>query len=286
MTIQLKIRIVLIVLFISGSVHAQDLIVTKKNDSIRCHITKMEKGVIYYSYLKNGKLRNAKISKDETTSYQESYFKEKEKPKKHLPPGTPSPWRIVFKGGYSWMTARVNGHITSYLSDYAKDFKHGFHIGTEADYFFNDHIGLGGKFTFYKNRNEADIAGYGRLRDNATCFYLAPTFITRFRDRSDRNTILIDASIGYFSYRDNGSAGWQSGILEGKTCGFQVGLGYERRVSESFSIGGEFSFLLASKRWLKYKSGGSSSMIRLDERENLSRIDVSLFVAFRPGRKR
>ncbi|MDD6210347.1 MAG: hypothetical protein PUB21_07070 [Bacteroidales bacterium] len=284
--VQFKRWFIIIILFISGSIYAQDLIITTDNDSINCHISKIENGFISFSYINDGETENTGISENDVKSYQFAYFKEPGIVKDQIL--KPSHWRIVFRGGYSWMTGSI-GDGPSIYKDYVRGFKHGYHVGTEIDYFFGEYFGLGGKFTFYNNKNELNLSSVGekgKMSDNAKCLYIAPTFVTRLTDGKGKNTFLCNLSIGYFSYHNDGIIENEKVIIDGKCAGFEVGIGYERGVTKDFAIGGGLSLLAASTGKLDYSGMGKKWTSNLDERENFSRLDISLFLVFNAGMKK
>ncbi|MDD6210350.1 MAG: hypothetical protein PUB21_07085 [Bacteroidales bacterium] len=279
--------IVLIVLFLSGSVHAQDLIITAESDSIKCHITKVEEDFISFSYLKEGKTEYTSIKKNDINSYQFAYFEKKEIPKRKSYSFRPSHWRILFRGGYSWMTGAI-GDGTNIYKDYARGFKHGYHVGTEIDYFFGEYFGLGGKFTFYNNKNELNLSSVGekgKMSDNAKYLYIAPNFVGRLMDRKGKNTVFFDFSLGYFSYHNDGVVQYEKIMTDWKCAGIQIGIGYERALSKNFSIGGGFSLLRACTKKLKYTAMGKKWTEELDELKDFDRLDFSLLLVFNAGKR-
>lgn len=284
---ELKSWIAAVVLFISGTVYAQDLIITRENDSIYCHITKIEDGFISFSYLKDGKREKTGINESDITSYRFAYFNEREN-KEQQERVYPLRWRFALRGGYSRLLAST-GDVPEPLKDYANGFKNGYHLGAEIDYFFTKHIGLGGKFAFYNNKTETNlsvIGAKGKMSDNANSYYIAPTFVARFPDKTNLNTFFCDASIGLFCYRDKAvasSSSYESATGRTNCVGFQIGAGYERALTKNLSIGGGLSFLIASTGKMDYTINGKKLTVELEERENLSRLDLSLYLTFYAG---
>lgn len=279
-----KLLAINIILLISNAVFSQDLIITNGNDSLNCVITKVDKDFLYFTYNNDGETLNSIISREEVKSY---YFSYSEKPilsqeqiNALYPPPAPQ-WRIALRGGYNRAMGSTKGFPDAERK-YLNDLKNGFNIGTDVNYFFNNEIGIGAKYTYYKNKNEDVWLGY---KDNMNYHFIAPSFIVRGLDRTRKNTFILDMAIGYLSFRNAGYAEKKDITLRAKTVGIHFGFVYERSLSKNVAIGGGLSYLSAFTSRYDVTEDLWRYTIELDAKESLSHFDISLYLVFNASKK-
>lgn len=284
--------IILFILVFSSS-KAQDLIVTNKNDSIHCKITKVNDDYIYFTFKKEDDFRSSLMAFKEVKSYQKDYFSNPEVTEKQLIGyGKYPKFRIAIHGGYSHMLAKVSNELGSDFQSYVKDLKSGFHLGGDVSYYFNPVVGIGLKCHVFKSSNSMDDIYvedddgnryYGIMSDKITTTFVGPTFSTRFLDKKKANAFIMSVGIGYLGYVNRGVFITELNI-KGSTPGLTLDFAYDVAISEHSALGLQISLITGSLSKLEVSDGQRTETLTLEEGsyENISRIDLS--VGFRFGK--
>ena len=107
---------------------SQDLLVTKDNDSINCKIIKIDHGVLYYSWLRNGKINNTIRPITELKTYKNNFVNVRNvsitsnnficNPDSVENQGFSS-LRFSLDFGWAYRTAKLSGSVPDPLKDYS-----------------------------------------------------------------------------------------------------------------------------------------------------------------------
>ena len=251
-----KIKLIALMALLSAPAFAQDLIVTIANDSLNCKITKVDESFIQFAYLKDGIVRKSLISQESVASYQITHFDTPAIPlTKAQSAGINEEikWQTALRGGYSWRTVNISNEPEM------KSLKHGFHLGTDFFYFFNNYIGLGGTVCYYHNK-----LNYSYYRQNGV--FAAPNLALRLSDADNKNTFTTNYALGYFGLGESDS---HQRDFSG-TFSYLISIGYERGVDKNLAIGGKVALLVANI---------------YSTEVNASRLDLSIYVAFNTNKK-
>jgi len=198
-------------------------------------------------------------------------------------------FRFALNGGYSYMTAKIAESVPAELKNYTKELKSGYHFGGDITYYFTESLGFGGKCVVFKSSNSMNISiedtygdrVYGKMSDNITNLFIGPMFSTTFLDWNQNNAFILNLSLGYMGYKNNGVL-IDKLIIKGNTMGFSWDIGYDISLSEKFSLGLQLSLTSGVLSKLKFSDGIRTETIKLEkgEHENLSRIDFSIGLRF------
>lgn len=268
------------VLFLGG--HAQDLIVTHKNDTLNCKITSEKPGFIYFNYMHEGEFRKTMIAKSDVKEYIYQYFDEPEIPQgKYKQTTDYQHFRLSLNGGPSYRTAKVSGSIPGEYQDYMKDLKKGMHISGDVAYFVNETVGLGLKFSRFTADNEIQY-GSESLNDNIAISFFGPMLSTLYYSANRKNALFSNIAMGYLGYRDQGEANGTDMEIKGSTFGLAADLGYQIGLSDRFSLGITLSYTIGTLSKFEVSNGVSTTTMELDgdEKENLGRLDLSVGLIF------
>lgn len=291
----MKRALLLIILFASiwSSAIAQDLIITKQNDSIHCKISKVNDDYIYFTFKNENDFHSSLLAIKEVQSYQKDYFETPEVTEEKVIGHQVYPkFRIAIHGGYSHMLASVSGDLSTEFQSYVKDLKSGFHIGGDVSYYFNPTVGMGLKCHVFKSSNsmgdiyvEDDDGNryYGIMSDKITTTFVGPTFSTRFLDKKRANAFIMSVGMGYLAYVNKGVFITELNI-KGSTLGLTLDFAYDVAISENSALGFQISLITGSLSKLEVSDGQQTETLTLEagSYENISRIDLS--VGFRFGK--
>lgn len=286
-----NIFIITFLIVLVNSLYSQDLVVTKKGDSINCKITKVKKDHIYFTFKHKDEVRNTLLPLTDVKIHQFDYYQISEVSKeKVVGYENYQRFRIAINGGYSYQTARVAGNVPSDFKDYVKELKSGYHFGCDLIYYFSEPLGFGFKFYQFKSSNSLDdiyiedIDGnrtHGRLGDDLTISFIGPTFSTRLFNHDKSNAFLLNLSLGYMGYSNN-KVIIDRYKMTGSTVGLSFDIGYDIGLSENLSLGFQVSYLSGTLFKYELNDGITTKTIDLEEREyeSLNRIDFSIGLRF------
>lgn len=264
---------------------AQDLIVTTKGDSINCKITKEKDDFVYFTYHREGSIENTLLPRNEIIAYARDYFTHSEIPKDSHKVKVYRPWRFALQGGYSYQTGKLDPSIPADFKEYSNKLRSGFHIGGDVAHYFNDVLGAGLKVSLLKQANEMDniyveIDGnrrYGRMSDDISMVFIAPTFTNRYLSANRRNAFILNVALGYLNYVNNAVL-VDPITMKGGTIGAALDIGYDIGINENFLLGFQLSY--TGGALAQYKLNDQKVELDDDSRLGLNRLDVSVGLRF------
>jgi hypothetical protein len=292
-------RVIIFIIVVIGlnSFRAQDLIVTIKDDSLNCKITKIKKDYIYFTYLNKNEVMNTLIFVDEVKYYQKNYFSTPAIPPDILKKSDTAyqKIRVGAFGGLSYMTGKISNSVPSFLVSYIEELKSGYHFGGEINYYISKNLGFGLRYSTFVSKNKFDkiiifIDNVGNIRIgtlkneifiNSICpvitgkadllnnkMTLNSTFSMCFQNYSNQFTFTLN-------YNSNGFK------LTGNTIGLLYDLGLDYKFVKNLSIGLRISYIFGAIDNFEYKDGQNTKKITLSNvKEDISRLNFSVVLSF------
>jgi hypothetical protein len=199
-------------------------------------------------------------------------------------------FRIGLQGGWSYRIAELSPSIPPAFRSYVKELKSGINYGADASYFITRSIGLGLKYSGYRSENElnsiyiTDSVGkirYGKMRDDITIQYIGPSLNTRVMSESETFHFVSSFSVGYLSYKNNVTV-VDNFTHTGSTVGVVAGIAFDFAVHPNIFLGADITATMGALSSYEEESATGRKKIELkeNERESLSRIDISAGVKF------
>ncbi|MCD4731270.1 MAG: hypothetical protein K8R74_11750, partial [Bacteroidales bacterium] len=196
--------------------------------------------------------------------------------------------RITLQFGYTHRTKRVPDGVNVNTKNYYKKLKNSFHVGTDINYFWNENNSIGVSASFSPAKSTlpdlvdidslGNIIAQGDLNQNVNLFYVGPSYFSRSIGSNTKTHVLFGLTMGYYGYNERLNWIGETVNLTGGTIGFGFSLGVDFLSSEHFAAGLQASLLMG---WLK-KIKVDGNLIELAERENLTRIDLTIGFRFLP----
>ncbi|WP_199117237.1 outer membrane beta-barrel protein [Pedobacter sp. ASV28] len=266
-------------LILSLTTQAQDLIVTTKNDSINCKVTKIKADHIYFTYVHKGEVRHTLMPLSQVRHRQNDYYATSVIPLDAKAIHKYTKFRIAVHGGYSQMVAKTASSVPNNLKSYIDELKSGSHFGAEASYFFSESWGAGLNFSLF---NTSNVSNSLMRSDDLSVTFIGPNVSTRYSSPNEKHTFLLGLALGYLGYHNN-VVETSSYKLTGSTFGSTLAFMYDLRLSKSLALGAQFSYIAGSLTSLTASNGTTSITHKLEkeEYESLNRIDLSLGLRFR-----
>ncbi|MDR9373949.1 MAG: hypothetical protein RI842_02115 [Schleiferiaceae bacterium] len=291
MMVKLFSTFIVVLVFSTGSLIAQDLIVTNEGDTINAKITEVSSGSIYFRFKHKEDIRNTLIPLRRIKRYQFGYFKNNEVPLGEVKKKNGySDFRIAISGGYSYRTAKVSPIVPIVFEDYVRGLKSGYHIGADFTYYSTEPLGFGLKcYLFNASNYKANVSfedEYGNqmrgdMSDDLTITFIGPTLSTRLLSHDKSGAFLMNLSVGYMGYTNDAFLIYPMEIT-GNTLGLSFDLGYDFELVDNLTLGFQLSYLTGTLTDYRLKYGSTIEYIKLnkDEYESLNRIDLSFGLRF------
>lgn len=242
------IRLLIISTFVllAKAVTAQDLIVTVKNDSIRCKITNDDFSYIYYT------LSDKSVDKIKTTEVKFirlNYVDQKTVISTSILPKEPinaskNEFSLDLKIGPSYLSAKTLNSGNDIYDRYKNNLKLGYHFTLGMNYGIKENIGLGVQFKrFYSSnsintfefRDSSNVSTFGKLSDKISVDFYAIKFIGK-KSIADKNIdIFTGVSIGYVKYNNDSYAIIPINI-SGNSVGYQYEFGIDYKISKKLGV--------------------------------------------------
>lgn len=279
---KLKFIAFFILIGLSTSMQAQDLIVTAQGDSLNSKITKVETDYLYFSINKDGGVLNTLLPMAQVSYYKYNFYTTSALPvdaRVDGPKDFPR-MRLAVNGGLSYRLAKIAGNLSSSQKEYIKGLKSGYSYGAELAYYWSKKAGIGAKYDVFRSNNEIrDVSDQTlELSDDIAISYIGPYYSSRFLTANKKNSFLMNLGLGYVGYNDQAFVFGSDFELTGGTAGLLVDLGYDIGLSKSFALGFQISFIGGTLTQYKIDDGFNTTTVELDEDEyeGLARINLSV----------
>lgn len=288
----MRTALILLIALLCSKIYAQDLIVTKSDDSLNCKITKVKKDYVYFIFKHENEVRRTLLPVSDVETYSYNFFKKGEVEEKDIKnfKGDYKRLRIALNAGFGYQIAKIADNIPEDFRAYTKELKSGFQFGADASFFISEFVGFGIKYRGFNSKNElANVSieqsdgsrRFGKLSDNINVSFIGPQISTRYLNHNAKNALIVNLSLGYLGYSNN-SLVVDSFKTSGSTLGLVYDIGYEIGISKHLSIGVQASILSGRLSKIEIEDETSTQTISLekDQRENLSRLDFSIGLIF------
>lgn len=282
---RVKYYINLLFLFSFSVVHAQDLIVKTTGDSLNCKIKKINHNYIHYEF----NAKQAVLSSSQIKSYQKDFYKKTTQSAVHTTNEVVNlkGFRLGIYGGWSYLVGKVDKSLPSFLYNYNKELKSGYHLGADFGYFFKSGMGVGIKYSRFATKNKYDGKVYiidsitnkprvGDLMDDITIQYFGPAYMSRLVHKKTGLEILCDVSIGYFMYKDIAVA-VDKFIITSGTIGTSLNIGITYPIVKNLHAGIDCSLYRGTLFYYQYDDGRRVNLNANSPNKpsSISRIDLS-----------
>lgn len=197
------------------------------------------------------------------------------------PTTTSQRFRLAFNGGFSRLLAKTSASLSPQNKAYVDQLKSGANFGLDASYFVAREWGLGLKFNQFRS-SHTGLMDYGGNAFNASTdlvnTFVGPSFATKYETTSRKHLLLLSAALGYMHYWNH------NGFIKttGGTVGSALDFGYDYRITKSFALGAQLSFVGGVLNKLTQTNGSMSVTTKLEDnnRESMARLDLSVGARF------
>jgi len=232
----------LIVILISLTSKAQDIIITQKGDSIHCKVSQITNNNTYFTINQTiSHLPSSEVSSIIFSSFETSKKKSNTKAKNAL-----NEMKIVLKYGIGKRTAELHPSITNNFTDYYTDLNSGVVKGFNAEIFLNRTYAIGFQYSIFTSYNRMDGVSvfdevnqeylYGNLIDDISIEFYGPSIVSRYYFFNNKFQLTSLFSVGKTEYR-NKAVVINRYNMTGFTIGFATDLNLEYKIAKHISLG-------------------------------------------------
>lgn len=195
--------------------------------------------------------------------------------------------------GPSLLIEKAADSLLPELQSYFNQLRSGWHYGFQSEYFFNENVGIGAKYTTFKTKNDVDSlvveffssTFYIDLSNEMKINSLSPMVYGRLPLLKNKLSITGGVGPAWLFYRNIGKAVGDSVMLKGSSPGLSTSLRVSYEVFPNFNIGIQGSYIYALLKGFTQDDGTTQQEITLEKAnyQNISRIDLSfgIFYTFR-----
>jgi hypothetical protein len=280
--------------------NSQDKIITRKNDTIKCKITKVSHSAVYFDIIINDVRSSGKLPRKNVSDYTVSDMTVSGRRKA---PGTDSfkQLHLSIMGGTGYLTGSTEqaeedleslGFKTDEIKSYYRDLKSGLIADADIAFMISQKFGVGLKYIFFES--SCSMEGFYDPQDGVNLFYstfkeqiyvnyAGPFFIFHQSLRRDKSLMLnCTCATGLALYRNEAEFLKEFLLMKGKNLGVDASAGLEYFITPYFSLGAGFSAFSSTIKKMNVSNGIGTSVTELEkgEYENLSRLDLSLAIRF------
>jgi hypothetical protein len=294
----LLITILLIGLHTIG--YSQDKIITVKNDTLDCKISRISHNVIFFNLTTKGVKLNSELPLKSILSYSISGKPVQEK-EKGVFEDSFERLRFGLNGGPGYLMARSDdaedlmvsqGFTPSQAKSYYKDMKWGIVTNADLICMITPNYGAGIKYKFFNTSSNLEgfldteyemYLIYATIKEQIYVNYIGSSYFYQQTVGSQKSfTLNSTLSIGLTTYRNEAKYINSYSLITGNNFGCDISLGLEYFITRHFSIGADLSTFYSSIRKLKISDGSITTTVDLekDNYENLSRLDFSFGIRF------
>jgi hypothetical protein len=195
--------------------------------------------------------------------------------------------------GPSLMLETAADSLQPEIQDYFNQLRSGWHYGFETEYFFNNYVGIGAKYTTFKTKHEADSlvveffssVFYIDLSNEMKINSVSPMIYGRLPLLKNKLSLTGGVGPAWLFYRNLGKTIGDSVTLKGSSPGLSTSLRVSYEVIPNLSLSIQGSYIYALLKGFTQDDGTTQQEITLEKAnyQNISRIDLSfgIFYTFR-----
>lgn len=283
------------------SAAAQDLVVTDKNDSINCKITKASKDFVYFKGFIEGELRNVFLPIRQVKDYKYNYYQKSAEDLSNMSAKSKSPvglnpnklfaftsprYSYGVGAGMGYQIAPLAPGIPQGFSDYYQNLKLGLQISAQGSYQFTKMMGLGltvsrfstksGPVEVTATHRQTGQVRNGKLSDRIAVTSIYPHYQLRFVSKKGNNALTMGFGLGVGLYR-NFFTLIDPFTIRGQYVCSGIDVNYDLMVSHNSAVGIQLSLKSgAMNRITITDATGKTAAETLSTPEGLSRLDLSI----------
>ncbi len=287
------IKLIALFLFASvAQVFAQDLIITTKNDSIRCKI--LEEGFNEISYQLGSDLTGmiTKIRTSEVKQIRRDYLQQTNSSKakgdisSDINNTKTHTHRFFIQAGPSYVSAKTIKKDVDYLDEQEKQLKTGYHFELGYNYYGERNFGLGARLLNFRSKysksnvaieDDNGVIRYGDLGSDINVLFTGLTLGGKIPANNKKINFNANISVGYTSFVNNGVE-LSSYTLKSSQMGYYYQLGVDYQLSKKIWAGISANVFSSKIKEIELtnSSGKLTMTLNPDKYINISRVELGL----------
>lgn len=182
------------------------------------------------------------------------------------------------------------------IQDYFNKLRSGWNYGFETEYFFNNYVGIGAKYSRFSTKQKADSIVvkffstilYIDISNEMSIHTVSPLMVYgKLPLLNNKLTITGGAGPSWLFYRNIGKTIGDTALLKGSSPGITSSLRISYEVLPKLSIGLQTSYVHAFLKKFTSDNGETKEEIQLEKEnyQNISRLDFSFGIYYTFRRK-
>jgi len=288
--------LLILILLISKGIYAQDLIVTKTNDSVNCKVVSQQGSFTLYKVLTaNGPQSRAISNKDvvkiEYNFYSSIPVQNPYNPRQAIAVKTPNETSFNFGLGYTNLFKLFDVDDPDFV-DYYKDLSNAVSFHAEIQTSLKNKFGLSLRYDYYKSTAEKNNypfvyqsqTYYFDLKDEVSIHTFSPGLYYKYPIKNNKENIKLFTSYDYNFFDNSSEINTTSYDLYGSKSGFSLGLGYEYFILKDIGLSLQLKYRACKlNKVTSVVGGGSGTEFELFgfDRININRLTIGLNVSLK-----
>ncbi|MDO6736847.1 hypothetical protein [Wenyingzhuangia sp. 2_MG-2023] len=202
------------------------------------------------------------------------------------------PLLINFVVGPAFRTGDLD-KSTEFSKAISEIIKTGTQFSFSSYYKYLKNSGIGFKYThaYYGGQinnafiefNDGRPTQYGTLNIDSSVNYFAASLLSNYSFGNKKNELLIDVSLGYFTYEETVKLNAANISSNGGNIGFDMNIGYKRMLTQKFGLGLNLGLFGGNITKYRLNDGQNSETIELDKENaiNLSNINLGVLLSYK-----
>ncbi|MFZ4546399.1 MAG: hypothetical protein ACOYN4_03135 [Bacteroidales bacterium] len=195
--------------------------------------------------------------------------------------------------GPSLLLEKAPDSLIPQVQDFFNKLRSGWAFGFESQYFFNQYIGAGAKYSRFNTKLSVDSMAiqfltntlYINVSNNMRMHTLTPMAYGKIPLMKNKITVSGGVGPAWLIYRNIGQSSIDSATIKGSSPGLSTSLSVSYQILPNIHLGLHGTYIRA---FLKEYTKENGSQVKLEEQDyqNLSRIDLSFGVFYTFWRKK
>ena len=203
-----------------------------------------------------------------------------------LPTGNNRLW-LGASFGPSLLLEKAPDSLIPQVQDFFNKLRSGWSSGIETQYFFNQNIGIGAKYSRFNTKLAVDSMAiqfltntlYINVSSNMRMHTVAPMVYGKLPLINNKISIIGSVGPAWLFYRNIGESSIDSAIIKGSSPGMSTSLSISYQIIRNLHIGLNGSYIRA---FLKEYTKENGSVVKLEKQDyqNISRMDLSFGIFY------
>jgi len=185
--------------------------------------------------------------------------------------------RLALNGGWGYRLAKTNPDVDDRYKDLIKGMRSGAQFGGDFMYYFSENMGVGLKYNHFSTSTEKQLDTVRISKINTGTDFYGAMFGGRIYNKKYTGAFIINISLGYLHYTENGLIQEGPYRATGGTLGAAWDLGYDFKITPVIAVGAQITGFSGALRSMTREdnNGISTRTLQDGQAESMTRIGIT-----------